>query len=95
MVPVTVGITICEPLTDFDPDQSFSLGVEEAVQDVALVLDQLSVSVAPADTEFAEADKEAVGTGGALGPPPQPCKSSIAAQVMTAKAKPSLGDFIV
>jgi hypothetical protein len=48
----------CEPLIDLLPDQ-----VPEAVQEVALVVDQISLALAPLSTVLGEADNLIVGAG--------------------------------
>jgi hypothetical protein len=41
---VAAGVTETEPLVASVPDQSLSVGVAEALQEVALVLNQVSVA---------------------------------------------------
>ena len=48
----------CEPLMAFAPDQA-----PEAVQDVALVTDQLSVELLPLATVLGAAEKLMIGAG--------------------------------
>lgn len=45
MVPSDAGLTDCEPAYDLLPDQSLSAGSAEAVQDVAFVVDHVSVAL--------------------------------------------------
>src|SRR5277367_4077747 len=73
MAPANDGVTVCEPLVGFKPDQSFSLGLADAVQEVAFVLDQVSTVDWPKLIVPGEAEFVTVGnTGGILAPaPPQ------------------------
>ena len=58
------------------PDQSLSVGLAKAVQDVAFVLDQLSVTDCPRVTDAEAALILIVGIGGGvLEPPPHAIKS--------------------
>jgi hypothetical protein len=43
-VPTGGGETIADPLVSSGPDQSLAFGLADAVQDVALVLDQVIVT---------------------------------------------------
>jgi hypothetical protein len=43
-VPTGTGETTAEPLVGSGPDQSLALGFADAAQDVAFVLDQVSVT---------------------------------------------------
>jgi len=71
-LPAEAGETDFDPLVDCVPDQSPSLGVAMAAQDVAFVLDQVSVTVWPTVPELAEAERVTVGAGVGVEPPPQP-----------------------
>jgi len=76
LFPEDAGVTLCEPFVGFDPDQSLSLGLAEAVHDVAFVLDQVSITDCPSVTTVENADIVTFGLGGggsAL--PPQPARS--------------------
>jgi hypothetical protein len=62
-----------EPLVGSAPDQSLSLGLAEAAQDVAFVLDQVSITDSPSVTVLDDAESVTVGAGGGGGgalPPP-------------------------
>jgi len=61
-VAVEVGETLVVPLVAFDPDQPLL-----AVQEVALVDDQVRVEEFPEVMEVGEAPKVTVGTGSAGG----------------------------
>ena len=67
IVPAAAGVTFCEPLVVTLPVQSLSLGVAEAAQEVACVLDQVSVVGCPAVTVVGDAEMVTVGTGGGGG----------------------------
>jgi hypothetical protein len=61
------------------PDQSLSLGLAEAVQEVAFVLDQVNVTDCPSVTVLGDAESATVGAGGGGGlalPPPHPLRSN-------------------
>jgi|SRR5271156_6244101 len=66
-VPDDDGVTDLAPLMDSEPDQSFSLGVAVAVQDVAFSLDQVRVTDWPNVTELEDAE---IVTVGRTVPPP-------------------------
>jgi hypothetical protein len=72
LLPVVDGVTVSLPPVAFVPDQS-----PEAVQLVAFVLDQLSVTDWPMIIDDGEAEIETVGAGGEELPPPlQPARRS-------------------
>jgi hypothetical protein len=60
-VPATAGVTDPDPLVGSAPDQSDSFGLATAVQDVALVLDHVSVSGRPAVVILLDANMLTVG----------------------------------
>jgi hypothetical protein len=60
-VPTGGGETIADPLVSLGPDQSLAFGLADAVQDVASVLDQVSVT----------------GFGGSMGGRAEPCDAEI------------------
>lgn len=67
VVVARVGVA-CDPAVASEPDQP-----PDAVHDVALVDDQVSIEVLPATTEVGEADKVTVGKATCkVGPPPLP-----------------------
>jgi len=72
IVPADTGVTDCEPFVAWVPDQSLSLGLAEAVHEVAFVLDHVSVTVCPCVTELDDAVIVTVGAGGGGGVPPPP-----------------------
>ncbi len=73
IVPADTGATDFEPPVGSGPDQSLSLGLAEAVHDVAFVLDQVSVTDCPKVTVLGDAEIVTVGeAGGAAALPPQP-----------------------
>ncbi len=95
LVPTARGETFCDPLAPFAPVQSLSAGEAEAEQESAFVLDHVSVTGFPKITDAADAVSVAVGGGGgALGPPPQPCRSSIATAKDIPTPKLPRWDFI-
>jgi len=71
-LPAEAGETDFDPLVDCEPDQSASLGVAVAAQDVAFALDQVSVTAWPTVPELAEAERVTLGAGRGVEPPPQP-----------------------
>ena len=74
LVPVEAGVTDSEPLIGSRPLQSLSFGLAEAVQEVAFVLDQVSITDSPSVTVLDDAESVSVGAGGGGGggvlPPP-------------------------
>ena len=66
-VPAAAGMADWEPLVATAPDQSLSLGVAEAVQEVACVLDQVRVTDCPTVTELGDAEIVTVGLAGGGG----------------------------
>jgi hypothetical protein len=72
IVPVDDGVTDCEPLVAWVPDQSLSLGLADAVHEVAFVLDHVSAAVCPWVIELDDAVIVTVGRGGGGGEPPPP-----------------------
>ena len=67
IVPAAAGVTFCEPSVATVPVQSLSVGVAEATQEVACVLDQVSVVACPTVTVVGEAEMVTVGNGGGGG----------------------------
>ena len=72
IVPGAAGVIDAEPLDGSGPDQSLWLGLAEAMQEVAFVLDQASVTFWPSVTLLGDADIVTVGSrvGGGLPAPP-------------------------
>jgi hypothetical protein len=73
-VPSADGTADWDPLVAMAPDQSLWLGVDEATQEVACVLDQVSVTDTPKVTEVGDAEIVTVGIAGGgttVVPPPQ------------------------
>jgi hypothetical protein len=71
VVPCAVGITVAEPPVGWIPAQSASIGLADAVHEVAFVLDQVRVDVSPKVTALGQVEIVTVGAGeeGALPPP--------------------------
>jgi len=84
IVPGAAGVTVAEPLASSGPDQSFWLGLAEAEQEVALVLDQLSVTFWPSVTLLGDAEITTVGlSGGGCSLPAPPHAFSPAHKIAT------------
>jgi hypothetical protein len=84
IVPGEAGATVAEPLAGSGPDQSFWLELAEAEQEVAFVLDQLSVTFWPSVTLLGDADIMTVGlSGGGCGLPAPPHAFSPAHKIAT------------
>ena len=69
-VPGVAGVTEAEPLVVSLPDQSPSVELAEALQEVALVLDQVSMVAWPRVTEGELAERATVGIWGRVLEPP-------------------------
>jgi hypothetical protein len=74
LVPAEAGVTDSEPLIGSGPLQSLWFGLAEAVQEVAFVLDQVSITDSPSVIVPDDAESVSVGAGGGGGggvlPPP-------------------------
>ena len=83
-VPADAVVTLWVPFGIFAPAQSVSLGLAVAVQEVALVLDHVSVAGCPRVIELGEAEIVTVGGATPLPlplPPPQLLSSARAVAV--------------
>jgi hypothetical protein len=61
IVPADPGVTDRWPFMDSEPDQSLSLGLAEAVQAVAFVLDQVNITAWPTVKLLGNAEIVTVG----------------------------------